>query len=996
MSYVLCGPFPFDTASVVANGREALSRVQRKLSESRISELLWRPAEAEAPREASYDEETDDLGGLPAPARPRKASEVPEGLYVILLEHEGGHQIAGFWVKFSESWFDDGTPGAPDRVPPYASGLLNAATEEVWWRNLTVNHDGKGTWRPVIVLEWPPELATRSAVAPPGVVQRAMTRQRSRPVEDERWLETGVPGVPRRGAPMPVEVTEDQEETEHTLDPFQGVSERRSLLTLIRGELTYDRSLHRGHTTLIAPAMLSGAERHPTVALDTWLGLAAAATDDDARNALEDPTAPIQGPPLDLPWSTAGFPLAGWLTRTLELWPARPAEILQGPLADRVVQTKWIGQVLRASVSMITVLALVGGLAVAVRVAAEPNPQPSRRPPPPAPQPAMSVCSADHQKFVEEFRCQIARLSASSDTFPDSPWCGDDGSDETTTVSNEDLQAAYCGLLDRSLEDKWTGNRAKRDTTYNFGYLAAAQACFNVLGHPYPYAQPTGRTGGTLVADPSKFLDDEALSIASLDDLVGKLEKACKTYRGRMESKVEGAAFASHIGAPYVPDDRFAGGHKESSSASLRRMMVGVAEQGQSGEAARCFDEGVQTGLSGDRYTGLCGTVDHFDDEMADTKIWKKLGGELPESRAGVVQRYVNARFGLGGENPPAKVKTDSALWQCHLTLTGAIPSSVGRAVNTLWDLSLPVPAAYNLGSGGVQNQLRLDAALRAFEQGLNAGTCWEVVRKRLTGYQPVHPLLADLDPDGWPSEEQQLCGQICASVFRVSAAPENTQWVTRDLDLGACLYKDAPSGSPGSGKGSFDALRLPWNGLPSTGWETPDAAQICAFNLVAQNYFPEGDAGFLVGGKSPVQWAGETTTGSRIAGGPDGLATDAIAGMMRSSSGSGWSVNRCGHVATECFTSVALEIMGDPKTERYEWLTRWATEVERLANDKPLKVAEAQPWCAPIQPYLSLQREMAQFDAPCRQGVNSARTNTERAIRQFAGGAAQASSGGQ
>ncbi len=958
MSYALVGPFAFDTGAVLARGREALASVQRRIRDERLAELLARNPSGEQP-----------------------------GLYVLLSEGEGGSRIAGFWVTFASTWFDDGTPGPPDRHPPYAGGLLDAATEEVWWKNLTVTDDGRGTWSPVIVLEWPAEMAVRAAHPPPGVHARARAQQRGRKDEDENWLETTSPGRTFETKPAVVEVKEERE------DPYAGVPARRSLITVVRGQLTYDRSLHRGHTTLVPPGVFSRATRAPSVALDDWLGLAAGISDADAQQALTD--TPVLGPPLVLPGGRAGFAQAGWLTRALDLWPARPIEIVPGALSDRVVRTKWVGQVARALASMAAVLTMVGGLAVGVRIAAEPNPQPSQKPPAPAPQPAMSVCSADHQKFVDELRCQISRLSQTGETFPDDPWCGDDGSGESTTVSNEDLQAAWCGLLDRSL-DGWEGNRVEREATYNFGELAAAQACFNVLGHPYPYAQPLARGGGMLVADPSRFLDDEALSIASLRELTTTLEKACKTYRARAESRVEGAVFATHVGAPFNREDRFAGGQKESSSAALRRLMVSVAAQGQSGDAVRCFDEGVHEGLSSDRYAGLCGDVDRVDEDLGATKIWKKLGGETPAGGQGVLARYVSSRFGLGGETPNTKVSTDVALWQCHLTLTGAIPSGVGRAVPTLWDLTLPVPATYSQ-SGGVQRQLQLDAALGAFEQGLDAGICWEVVRKRLISYSPVHPLLASLDPEGWPSEEQQLCGQVCATVFRVATSLSEETWVTPDADLAMCYDNDPPVEGARLGRGSFDELRVPWHGLPATGWRTPSAAQVCAFNLVAQNYFPAGDEGFLVGGKSPVQWAGETTTGSRIAGGADGLAADSIGGMMRSNSGSGWSVGRCGHVATQCFASVAMETMGDPKTERYEWLLKWSTEVERLANDKPIKVAEAQPWCAPIQPYLSLQREMAQFDAPCRQGVNTARANMERAIRQFAqGNVAQAAAGGE
>lgn len=973
MSYVLTGPWTFDPAAVVASGRTALNAVESALRAGKASALAASAATGEAP-----------------------------GLYVILRTGEEGARIAGFWVSFAPTYLDEGTPGPPDRHPPYASGLMDAATEEVWWKNLKVNDDGHGTWRPVVVLEWPPSLATRSETPPPGVFGRAVAEQSSRRDEGEGWLEAPVVPRPAPDRPMVVEVREEKE------DPYAGLPARRSLVTVIQGQLTYDRSFHKGRTFIVPPALFERAPRSPAIALDDWLDLASKATEAEVQQALSDAGTPVQGYPLLMPGARIGFPLAGWLTRQLDRWPGRPAEIEAATLSDRVVQTRWVGQVLRAVVSMTTVLALVGGLAVGVRIAAEPRPQPARVPPAPAPQPAMSVCSEENDEFVEELRCQVSRLSSTSETFPTDPWCGDDGSQEVTTASTEDLQAAWCGLYDRAV-DGWTGNRVQRKQTYNFAHLAAAQACFNVLGHPYPYAQPTGFSEGRLFADPALFLEDESLGIASLVDLVGTLDKACETYRSRVESRVEGAVFATHIGAPFNREDRFAGGQRESAAASLRRLMVGVAAQGQSGDAVRCFEEGVHEGLDAGRYDQLCGAADRIDDGYKRKKIWTKLAGKDAVSAEGLIDRYVAARFGLGGEAPAKKDKfTDVPLWQCHLGLTGVSPLPVGRNVAAFWDLSLPVPASYNIGGAGVKEQLRLDAGLRAFEGGLTAGTCWDLVRRRVIAYEPVHPLLAELDEEGWPNGEQQLCGQICASVYRIANGPGRDTWVTPEQDLGLCLNADPPDLWSDGGRGTFDRLRLPWNGMatrdePDRTWRKPRASQICAFNLVAQNYFPEGDEGFLVGGKSPIQWAGETRTGSRVAGGADGLARDAIDGMMRSSSGSGWSVGRCGHVATACFTSVLFDVLGKDgrdgkeKVERYEWLSQWSGEIERLANERPRVVAEEQPWCLPIQPYLSLQREMAQFDAPCRQGVNTARQNVERSIRTFAaGGSASAENGEQ
>ena len=47
------------------------------------------------------------------------------------------------------------------------------------------------------------------------------------------------------------------------------------------------------------------------------------------------------------------------------------------------------------------------------------------------PQPALSLCSADHEKFMEEFRCQIRAYALNADT--DQPFCGDKGSTVNTS-----------------------------------------------------------------------------------------------------------------------------------------------------------------------------------------------------------------------------------------------------------------------------------------------------------------------------------------------------------------------------------------------------------------------------------------------------------------------------------------------------------------------------------------------------------------------------------
>ena len=86
---------------------------------------------------------------------------------MFLILHQ--KSLVGFWIHLGAHYLEDGVNGAPDKDAPYAGEILEALTEEVWWKNLDVYPlDGK-TWKPIIILEWPSELAYRSMLSPPGL-----------------------------------------------------------------------------------------------------------------------------------------------------------------------------------------------------------------------------------------------------------------------------------------------------------------------------------------------------------------------------------------------------------------------------------------------------------------------------------------------------------------------------------------------------------------------------------------------------------------------------------------------------------------------------------------------------------------------------------------------------------------------------------------------------------------------------------------------------------
>ncbi len=933
------------------------------------------------------------------------ASGQDPGLYVVLwtdaLTGPDAPIIAGFWVVFGAGYLSDGTAGPPDHHPPYASGILEAVTEEVWWRNLPVHTDRRGTWRPVIVLEWSAPLAIRSTLPPPGVAQRGADDAPADAGEVEAWLD---PIGPSFAPPSMGEL--DQPETSEGEGEYDALPAARSLVAVVQGNLTYTSSIHRAFTCMVPMTMF---ERPPApgqpIPLDQWFSAAGQPLPDEDAGTEEHGL----GEPIALPGGRVGFPVRGWLTRRLDVWPPRPGEVAAGTLSDRVVQTKWKGQIIQATASMLTVLTLVMGLAIGVKTAAEPELRATRAPPPPAPQPVLSVCSADHQQFVDEFRCQIGALAQTDRTFlDDEPVCADPGSQDQVFQTRHDLQAEFCGLYDRA-KDSWTGNLVKSESKYNFAHLAAAKACFNVLGHPYTYAQSRQdfSQAQLKIPDPDRFLNDPELKIRSLELLVSSLEDACDTYGERVEGLVQGAMFSTHVGLPVPkPSSRRLEIPKTDSEPSKLRALLGQSVTESMGRFERaCFLQGFWHGTIGDRYAALCGEYDTVDQNHDTKKIWQKLLGAPPEDGGyeltpSVTDRYVSARFGLGRGKSPRKRK--NPVWSCHLTLDDLEPPQTDPSIRLRWGLTLNVPRRYDISGGSAaRSQLQVDAAIRTFNEEAGAGgVCWKVVYQMLeNSYEPLHPLLADLNEASWPSEEQQLCGQICAAVFRLEDFDRRDEWVSLVRDLSRCIDKSPPPTKPfGAGPG-LDALRLPWNGAGSRGWQTPTEAQICSFNLMAQGYFQSEEASYIVGGRDPLEWAGETASGSKIAGGfvgeSEGLASKSIKGMYRYGSASSWSVNRCGHVAGQCFTSLMMQVMGNQQTKRYEWLDRWRLLVEDVAKAESQLLAEDYPWCLPLQDYLSMQRETsAQFDAPCRQGVETARTNAELAIRVFASGRALASSG--
>ncbi|MCA9571660.1 MAG: hypothetical protein KC656_27665, partial [Myxococcales bacterium] len=354
----LLGPLPFDLTAPAQSARLALS--------------TWTSAESVV---AEPLQETD--GTAP-------------GLS-FLVDDEG--RLLGFWLTFGDNYLDDG-PG-PARIPPFAEDLLEAATEEIWWERMKVAPLVGGRWKPIVVLEWPPELADRCGAPPPG--QRALEEDEPEP---ERWGDEPETSWLEPVAERPPGFDEP-EYIPTALRRWDDLPERRSIVTIVRGDMGRRAGIHDGHFALAAPPPqpVLVPEGLP---LELWIAESAPEHVPKTSGLLD---------PVRLFGGRAAFPLPGWLVRDLEPTPADPDDLLPGELVARDIHSRFWGQV--ALAGTITVLVLLGvlGFSGGLHLAGLPRLESAAAVPPVDAQPAMSVCSADHRRFVDAFRCQVRHLA---------------------------------------------------------------------------------------------------------------------------------------------------------------------------------------------------------------------------------------------------------------------------------------------------------------------------------------------------------------------------------------------------------------------------------------------------------------------------------------------------------------------------------------------------------------------------------------------------------
>ena len=197
--------------------------------------------------------------------------------------------------------------------------------------------------------------------------------------------------------------------------PLQGSSEeqdlwvrlpgRRTIVSIVQGQMTASGASHKATFRLLPPAWFSEHVGSDSIPMDDWVQTATRKGKlkvEDERHELGHPMAMMGG--------RVGFPLSGWLTRSLGPWPNQPLEAAVDELAERDTGSKWLSQARQSIGVTVSVLLAVLTLSWGVWQATRPHIEAAPEIPIPAPQPALSVCSADHFDRSKSFDVRLSIL----------------------------------------------------------------------------------------------------------------------------------------------------------------------------------------------------------------------------------------------------------------------------------------------------------------------------------------------------------------------------------------------------------------------------------------------------------------------------------------------------------------------------------------------------------------------------------------------------------
>ncbi len=462
-----------------------------------------------------------------------------------------------------------------------------------------------------------------------------------------------------------------------------------------------------------AAAPRRGAARLPW---DAWLD-AVADVPTDPRGGLEDAVVPALlalSPDDDAP---PGRSIGGWLTPDGVRAPWGPPH----PLGDRSRVPTDVMRVL-SGVSGSAAL-VVFGLAMAALISGlvQPHDAQVRAQPKPFNIPTISFCSDSNPAFEEAMHCWTERILNGREDFENSR-C------ETRPEDAADTRAGFCGLAHREDAAGLRGAGADR---------VLAEACFQVLGEPEQYAEPSTGRRARPRARVAAFLTDDRLRIQELEEVRQRLIDDCDLCESAARERIRDRSVLTWVS----PELR--GGMPVSSplAAALDRCPKGDA-------------------------------------------LWvgDDLSGRFPFGT------YARSRFPDGIEGtPPEWACFDYSLSSRHRNILRP-PDGLAEDVRLVTPRDLEPGALPQdpLGAFGIKSQLGLHALLSGelapggdAEPGAIA--CASLVREELNSYRSVHPLAGVEEPG-----MRGLCGQVCAAYFHLIDAPP--AWETRDADLALCV----------------------------------------------------------------------------------------------------------------------------------------------------------------------------------------------------------------
>ena len=127
--------------------------------------------------------------------------------------------------------------------------------------------------------------------------------------------------------------------------------------------MRYSRVRHEGALQMVPAECFGDREQVVPLSFPEWLDEIVAADEYPASEEREH----FLGVPLSMPDGRVSFPISGWLTKNLGVWPMFPREVVPEQLAKRDVGSRALAQFKQAMGISLMVLTAIVGLSLVVK-----------------------------------------------------------------------------------------------------------------------------------------------------------------------------------------------------------------------------------------------------------------------------------------------------------------------------------------------------------------------------------------------------------------------------------------------------------------------------------------------------------------------------------------------------------------------------------------------------------------------------------------------------